>query len=291
MSVNIERLRSLNFCTLLTIDHPDPSRYSVADYRANDFHHPKMRGYCTACEEAGVHVARDNPDFRLGMISHGAHSTDYLDSVKDGKLETAGWHEEGVLFLFESPSWDPSVEVLPIGIHRKRPPHTWYWVDRDQPVARYPDYFRGRAYGTLVRSVITTFRLANAYVTNLVKCGLNNSDATAFRGIGQMQDACVRMCYGKFLSQEIAIVDPRVVFAFGTAVFDWVRSLTASDRRIQLLPHPARARSGFRDEYYEVLYLWLIARALVAEHIISHDEARDCLELFLARAKVHGSAV
>jgi hypothetical protein len=54
-----------------------------------------------------------------------------------------------------------------------KPRCAWYWIHRDQDVHRFPDSFTGGTYGDFVLSAILTFRLKNAYMTNLIKCGLN----------------------------------------------------------------------------------------------------------------------
>jgi hypothetical protein len=125
-----------------------------------------------------------------------------------------------------------------------------------------------------------TFRLANVYVTNLVKCGLSNDDGQ-FEGIGSYDDQCIRNCFNLFLSRELEIMKPRVVFAVSSAVEGWISHLAADRYFVQQLPHPAGRRRGFRDEHYKVLYYWLVLRALHKARIIGKAEARRFAELFL----------
>jgi uracil-DNA glycosylase len=106
-----------------------------------------------------------------------------------------------------------------------------------------------------------TFRLENVYITNLVKCGLNNSDGK-YKGIVDYDPNCVANCYQHFLSKEIEILKPSVVFAMGSAVHSWLISLLGESISIQQLPHPAGRRRGFRDEHYKVLYYWLVLARL-----------------------------
>jgi hypothetical protein len=137
----------------------------------------------------------------------------------------------------------------------------------------------------LVRSAILTFRLANAYATNLAKCGLNNAPGDTFRSLSAFPERWIGSCYDQILTREIDILRPRVVFAFGTAVHDKLRfMITDQNVRIQQLPHPAGQQRGFRNEHYEVLYLWLKARALAAEGILSKDELSEYVSLFVANA-------
>jgi uracil-DNA glycosylase len=92
-----------------------------------------------------------------------------------------------------------------------------------------------------------TFRLANVYVTNVVKYGLSNDDGQ-FKGIGSYDEQCIRNCSNLFLSRELEIMKPKVVFAVGSAVEDWISYLAGDRYFVQQLPHPAGRRRGFRDE-------------------------------------------
>lgn len=281
----LRNLRILNFSTLLKIDHADPGEYSFADYRGRNFQHPGVVGYCTSCDDASVHEATDGSGFTLRNMSHGAHSVDFLQSFTDA-VDTSAWHDAGVLFVFESPSvnYGDLYDTVQYNGRAKRPTREWYWVHRDHAARGYPDSFCGGTYGDLVRSAMLTFRLGNAYVTNLVKCGLNNAAGNEFRSLATFPEGCIRSCYEKLLSREIEILQPRVAFAFGTAVYDWLRVLVDPSVRIQQLPHPAGRRRGLRDEHYEALYLWLMARALAAEGVLSTEELGKYVPLFVEHA-------
>jgi uracil-DNA glycosylase len=122
--------------------------------------------------------------------------------------------------------------------------------------------------------------LANAYMTNLVKCGLNN-DKDQFRGIGSYNEQCVRTCFTRFLSPEIEALKPLVVFAVGSTVENWLLKLLDNGYRVRQLPHPAGRRRGFRDEHYKVLYFWLVLRALYDAEIIGVVEAQEQAKRFL----------
>ena len=214
----IRALRALNFAELISFDIPDAESYSFHDYRTNGFRHPMALGCCIACEQAGHHRATDGSGFRLNNISHGAHSGDFLDSL-DTVPATSGWHHDPVLFVFEGPSKDyGQYGALDTKGYAKRPSREWYWVHRAHRHLGYPDSFCGGTYGDLVRSVILTFRLANAYVTNLVKCGLNDFSGGQYRGIGSYPPECISTCFQRFLSREVAALQPKGVFSFWTAV-------------------------------------------------------------------------
>lgn len=273
-------LRRLNFAELLKVDYPDIASYSFNKYRDNGLEHYPIRAYCTACEHAGISTATDDPHFCLTNISHGAHSSDFFRASTPCP-DITQWHQEPVVFIYETPSLDYGIykEVLFDGC-RKRPSKEWYWIHDEQTPVTFPHAFKGGEYGGFVLSAITTFRLANVYMTNLVKCGLNN-DKGQFKGIGSYNEQCVRTCFSRFLSREIEALKPRVVFAVGSTVESWVSDLLGGRYVIQQLPHPAGRRRGFRDEHYKVLYFWLVLRALHRAEIVGVVEAQELAKLFL----------
>lgn len=146
----------------------------------------------------------------------------------------------------------------------------------------YPQEFKGRTYGTLFNSLIFTFKLRNAYLTNLVKCGLNN-DNEEYRGIYKYNYECVSTCYENYLSKEIELVDPKVVFCFGSSVYDHFYDLYPDDFPFPVitLPHPAGQRRGFKNEFYRHLYFSMVLEGLYKASIISKKEAANKYREFL----------
>jgi hypothetical protein len=145
-----------------------------------------------------LNLSTESEDFRLRNISHGAHSSDFFLALKE-KMDISLWHQEPVVFVYESPSLDYGIyrEVPFQGFH-KHPSKDWYWIHEDQDPARYPSRFSGGQYGGFVLSAILTFKLANVYMTNLVKCGLGNAEGR-FKGLGSYKEECVKNCYEEVL--------------------------------------------------------------------------------------------
>ena len=218
-------------------------------------------------------------------MSHGAHAVDFLAALKE-PVDVTGWHEEPVLFVYEAPSKDYGFyESVTYRKMEKRPTKEWYWIHRDQDLTRFPDGFKGGTYGDFVLSAICTFRLKNAYVTNLVKCGLNPDDGQQFRGLAYYQPGCIDTCVRRYLQREIEIFKPRVIFAVGAKVFkcigEWLQSISRDEVPLHQLPHPARRQGGFKDSYFRVLYFWLIVLALRQAEIIQPSEAEDLGRTFV----------
>ena len=273
-------LKRLNFGDLLVLEHPDVANYGFGEYRENNYRHPPVVGYCIECERKGCSEANDEPRFSLKNMSHGAHTEDILAALTEG-VDTTGWHEEPILFVYEAPSLDYEIyESVPYGGIMKRPTKEWYWIHGDRDLTRFPDSFTGRTYGDFVLSAICTFRLKNVYMTNLVKCGLNTDDGREFLGLAHFQPECIRTCIDRYLQREIEIVAPQIIFAVGAGVSNWVETLH-DDIPLYQLPHPAGGRRGFKDSYFRILYFWLIVLALQRTGIIPTSEAEDLGRQFL----------
>jgi hypothetical protein len=281
MMDDVRDLKRLNFSDLLVLDYPDVASYSYADYRKNGFQHPKTSGYCIECERKGCSTSVQAPGFRLNNMSHGAHSTDFLAALQE-PVDVTAWHDEPVLFVYESPSADYGIyETASYEGQTKRPAKRWYWVRADQPVRRFPEGFIGGTYGEFVLSAIITFRLKNAYMTNLVKCGMNSNDGQQFRGLAYFQPTCVQTCIDRYLRREIEFFKPRVIFTVGSGVYNWVVSTVGGSVPTHQLPHPAGRRRGFKDSYFRVLYFWLVLLALDRAGIIPKAETEVLARTFI----------
>ena len=219
--VDLDKLRKLNFEKLISIDTPDVSSYSFDDYRKNGFEHKPITGYCVSCENQGCNFGKDDESFQLTNISHGAHSSDFFQALKSSG-DIKGWHNQPVMFVYESPSLDYGIykKVVFQGL-RKRPSKDWYWIHEEGEILSYPERFKGGEYGDFVLSAIQTFRLSNVYITNLVKCGLNNREGK-FKGLASFRNETIGNCYEQFLEKEISIFKPEVIFAVGSGVEDWL---------------------------------------------------------------------
>ena len=276
----MSELRQLNFDKLISVGVPDVTTYTYDEYRRNGYEHKPITGYCISCEKEGCNIAKDDSSFKLTNISHGSHSSDFFRSLTT-KQETNNWHQEPILFVYETPSLDYGIyQGVAYLNYNKRPSKDWYWIHEDQEAVSYPEKFWGGEYGGFVLSAIQTFKLANVYMTNLVKCGLNN-DEGKFKGLGSFQDKTVTNCYKVFLEKEIALLNPKVIFAVGSAVEEWVKWFVKDTYYVQQLPHPAGRRRGFRDEHYKAIYFWGVVRALHKAGIIDTEEGKALAQTYL----------
>lgn len=275
-------LNKINFLDIILLDIDDIESYCFEQYHINGDEHP-IKSYCTSCEEEIGHIT-DEEGFALYNISHGTYSSDFI-AASNSYICTDGWNEAGVMFVMENPSKDydiyKTVEVTKEdgATYAKRPSRQWYWIHNKQDILEFPNNFAGRKYGEFVASAIYTFRLKNAYLTNLVKCGLNTPDGQSFKGTNSYNPECVRKCYSKNLCREIELVKPRVIFAFGRNTYDWLRELT-NGIKIVMLPHPARSQNGFTNDFYQTLYFCLIAKWLCNENVISNEFYAELMQKY-----------
>lgn len=268
-SEKIGELRELNFSKVIKISEKEgSSSYSFDKYRRNGFEH-KIEGFCTSCEAKEYNFSKKVPDYKLSTISHGAHTTDFLEAMVNNKPDTSTWHEQPVMFIFESPSVeDKKYDSIIYNDVLKKPVKEWYWIHKDKRYAEFPEYFeKGKHYGNLVLSMINTFKLKNAYVTNLVKCGLNNQSGQ-FKGLEDYSSECIHNCFENILKHETNILQPKVVFAFSKSVKGWIKKL-APDLPVYYLPHPA---GRIKNRERKLLYFWELTQGLYDTGIINLEE-------------------
>ena len=281
-------LKELNYSQLIKYNLEDVNSYSFDDYIDNGSVHPGASDYCTSCDELGFSVSPSDQSFHLCNMSHGSHSRDFISAV-DNSIDTSEWNTGGVMFVMESPSRDYGIyETTKINkdgqTYNKRPSKQWYWIHEKCKYAEYPEYFKGGEYGELVRSVIFTFKLANAYLTNLIKCGMNDDSGDAFKGIDYFDGRCIQNCYDMFLSKEIELMNPRVIFTFGTNVYNQLEyRVREQGIKVVGLPHPAGQRRGFKNEYYNVLYFCMIAKWLCRTGVISPEFYSELMTIFMEK--------
>lgn len=278
----MKEIKTLNFEKLISIDFEK----SITEYNFNEYLDKtkhQINGFCVDCEDKGLSSSPKDPSFRLQNISHGATTNDFLEATDKISNELdESWKDEGVVFIMESPSvdWGFYEKNTFKGI-TKKPTKDWYWIHEKQKQHTYPQEFKGGTYGSLFNSIIYTFKLKNAYFTNLIKCGMNNEEGK-FKGIDFFNGKCIDNCFDRFLSEEIRIIDPKVIFCFGSSVLNnFNHRFKNKNIKVVGLPHPAGRRRGFKDEYYRHLYFSRILEGLYDTGIYSMGDAKDKFEQFL----------
>ena len=185
------------------------------DVRASKSSPTPCTGFCISCERNGF---LDGWDLRLDQMSHGADTEDFEKAIC--KLPTGGL-AISVAFLLESPGkyWGNGNSIEYEGRTKQPPVNHYYWVPR---LAEWPsEPVKPKSYGPYFAYLIAKHKLHRAYFTNVVKCSLAKCDADQFIGYYVTNDADNRHskiranCYKLFLSEEMKIVNPKIVFFFG----------------------------------------------------------------------------
>lgn len=247
----------------------------------------KNKGYCTYCEEKECNTsqgAENNTDYRLHFVSHGTHSLDFCDSMGIPLDDT--WNDIPVLFLFENPSIQYGVlfeeEAVKCGKSNKHPAKEWYWLNKnyDKDKCIYPQNYKQSCYGGLIASLIKSFKLANAHMTNIVKCGMNTSDGTKYLGTEYYQEECIKNCINNVLKKEIEILNAKkeklIIFAFSKRVYNLaVQYLDIGNYEICLMPHPA---SRLANDYRKYVLFGKVYKTLTNNHCNCEEALKEFLK-------------
>jgi hypothetical protein len=181
-------------------------------------------GYCISCEQADLPAQTGG---RLDLMSHGCDSADFvtvLGPMPPQGTDAARAIEEPVLFLLEDPGEDWGIgEVVPYQGLQKRPPlYHYYWTPKVQTWPRRVADFNRNFYGPYFAYLMWRHQLLNVYITNLVKCKwVKNTDNQG----GSGKSIIVTHCVERYLTREVQIFAPRLVFCFGRAAEKGARAL------------------------------------------------------------------
>jgi hypothetical protein len=287
--MNKEELKKLNFSELLKIDHPNIEQYSFDDYKKNGNRHLKITKMCTLCEKEGVNICTSDKNYRLKTMGHGSMTDDFLVATgQKKKIDLSDWKDENVLFLLENPGpCDPKI-YTPFEYKKdssKYPTHQWYFLNHtdDPQKCEYPNFFHGKEYGGFFTSVLFTFKLKNMYITDLIKCGMNDDSENNFKHIHDYKPECIKNCLEHYFYEEIKLVNPKIIFCLGDITYNKIKKIEDEIKKrvkhdsivIKELPHPRRHLSAieFQNEYYRG-----IIAGLRKSDIITEQEKNDLIK-------------
>lgn len=234
-------------------------------------------------------------------VSHGSHSLDFLESYgwdsNRIRKEISGWNDTPILFLMENPSLDYGIYTYLASDTEhtgKRPSKVWYWIHRSNKdiLETFDDdtYLRDGKYGEMISALIKQNKLANAYLTDILKCGMSDAEYSSsaknkviekgYLGTNEYSTESKKNCISLFLSKEIKALmgeDKRlIIFTFGGNTY-WmmkeyliVSSSEYADKKIQLiqLPHPA---SRIKNFFRSFLLKGMVKEAIEKENFGSYD--------------------
>ena len=248
----------------------------------------------TACEGWCDNCKKICPEFRPSSITHGVHTFDFFDAHKVNRSEAEKWSKKPVLFVMENPAnVDPEYFYLSEDENRPATPKRWYWItyQSDTPNEKfvYPEYFEKKGeYGWLVYSAIRTFKIANAYITNMVKCGMRKDGK--YLTTEDYDEKITENCIKTRLIEEIEALKGNcsdvIIFAFGNRVYDKLFSVLCAENknlRLYKLPHPARRL--LQNSFRKFTLFGQIYEALISNDFYGENQKPDIDELFKAAAE------
>ena len=289
---NVKELHRINFQEVIKLDNYDENvalndkYYDFTNCRFNDNH--KVIGCCKRCEDKECNTITDvsvsekdrkkYEKFMLENVSHGSHTIDFLNAsglTEDAILKDfqKGWKETPVLFLMENPSID--YHHMYRYCDNKYPTNAWYWIHDKKELQNYKNvdsFLKQGYYGDMVFALIKHYKLANAYLTNIIKCGMNNKNSysnkeeayknESYLGTWWYKDDCKKTCITEILAKEVENLTKEYenlkVVAFGSNAY-WLakeyfqqgENKALSKKNVQLvqLPHPSSRISNNYRKY------------------------------------------
>ena len=251
----LEKINDLRFGKLIQYDNPQNQSYGYVDkcwdcqpkypekfYGRTD----SPTGICQECKENDANKSK-NKQYKLKIVSHGIHS---LDLFKIQNFSDYGdFKDAGVMFVFESPASNLAA-CYKKEFDGKYPAKAWWWIEGEgtKTPAKKDDWNKSlfKKYGELLNLYVHTFKLKNAYMTNLIKCGMMSED-NKFGNFGTFSNECKKKCFKQIFRKELEIIKPKVIFTFGNNAKNFLDKMKKDDdykdiltMKIEYLPHPAR---------------------------------------------------
>lgn len=276
-----EEINKLRFGKLIQYADPQNQSYTYDDETKRYIRRDTPTTVCHKCEDDSVNKSSDG-EFSLQIVSHGIHSLDLFKIQKFN--DYSDYRDDAVMLVMESPASNLDA-CYKEEVAEKHPAKVWWWADGKSTAesATYPDGFSSRKYGEFFNSFVHTFKLKNAYMTNLVKCGmLKDSDHNEYGNLDKFPSECKNNCFENIFLKEVEALKPKVIFTLSSKVYNY---LTADKRLnkikgvkgcesldIVALPHPARCRQGFTNEFYRTLWYCRTLEGMINAGIITDKE-------------------
>ena len=227
------------------------------------------------------------PKYRFTNVSHGTHTCDFLQAHGLDVSATEGWCTKPVMFVMENPSNSASNDYADLGLE-KQPTQSWYWLSSqcgNNGEYQYPNYLTMGEYGNMVYSLMNTFKIANGYLTNMVKCGVGHDytdkkgkSAYNYTTTDKYNENIVQNCIKEKLYKEINALrrdeekeENVVIFAFSERVYEKLHKyLKPLDKNVEiyLLPHPA---NRLANDYRKYVLFGKVMRGLLQQHFYDKE--------------------
>lgn len=288
--VNLEKtlkeINKLRFGELIQYADPQNQSYTYDDETKRYIRRDTPTTVCHKCEDDSVNESSDG-EFSLKIVSHGIHSLDLFKIQKFN--DYFDYRDDAVMLVMESPASNLDA-CYKEEIDEKHPAKVWWWADGKSTADHkstdertiYPYGFSSKKYGEFFNSFVHTFKLKNAYMTNLVKCGmLKNSEHNKYGNLDKFPSKCKNKCFDNIFLKEVEILKPKVIFTLSSKVYNYLNGGKVIEKiekklgakpYIVTLPHPARCRQGFTNEFYRTLWYCRTLEGMINAGIITDKE-------------------
>lgn len=281
-----EEINELRFGKLIQYADPQNQSYTYDDETKRYIRSDTPTAVCQECEDNSANKSSDG-EFSLQIVSHGIHSLDLFKIQKFN--DYSDYRDDAVMLVMESPASNLDA-CYKEEIDGKHPAKVWWWADgkstddhkSTDERTTYPYGFSSKKYGEFFNSFVHTFKLKNAYMTNLVKCGmLKDSDHNKYGNLDEFPDKCISMCFKEFFLKEVEILKPKVIFTLSSKVYNYlnvgkviekIEKKLGAKPYIVALTHPARCRQGFTNEFYRTLWYCRTLEGMINAGIITDKE-------------------
>lgn len=310
-----KELHEINFGSagIIRTQFNNDGDYTYEDWKANDkdgsHRYTDINNCCCdMCNCYNTDVLSDeykdkNHKYQFTNVSHGTHMLDFLKAHGVDISKIDGWSTKPIIFVMENPSNGKNNRYVELSELKdksiKRPSKSWYWLNSsydDKNDFFYPNFFTQGEYGKLVYSIMNTFKIANGYLTNMVKCGVgyyNDDETDVYFTTEKYNKGIIENCINKKLRSEIdalrRVTDEKViVFAFALNTYnflnDYLKDDIANEKiNIYLLPHPA---NRLANDYRKYVLFGKIARALELNHFYDAVEKLDYMSVLTSDSEV-----
>lgn len=275
----LKEINKLRFGKLIQYDEPQNQSYTYNDEMERYIRSDTPTAVCQECEDNSANKSSDG-EFSLQIVSHGIHSLDLFKIQKFN--DYSDYRDDAVMLVMESPSRNLDA-CYSKEFDGKRPAQVWWWADGESTAKPtvYPKGFSSKMYGDFFDSFVHTFKLKNAYMTNLVKCGMLNSAHDKFGNLDEFPTECKNMCFDNIFMKEVIALKPKVIFTLSSKVNNYlnekkvlkkIEEVLGAKPYIVTLPHPARCQQGFTNEFYRTLWYCRTLEGMINAGIINDKD-------------------
>ena len=245
-------LNYLRFRTLIDYGLTDNEieSYQYGNYASNNYFRKPVY-CCEICNKTYGDIELGN--VLHGNILHGTTSDDYFSYLNINP--DSDWVDTTVMFVFENPGKSQDDDF--VDMNGRKMIVTWPYIgwptkSKAEDFIFETEISSQRRYGSMICAVLLKYKLRNAYVTNLVKCGFKDNKNLDSKKISSK---IIDNCMNTIFREELKAISPDIIFAFGDksykTLLNYCDKLCLDSSKVVKMPHPARRMSN--ENRYKLL--------------------------------------